>query len=152
LVRGLSRVYIGTMKRPHRLVCGKPVVPSRAIANREPSTAELEAAHRRAMSFMSEREDEWRERPTDRTMAELVGEGFELVTVIPSGRDYTYFLKARGKLAKCREATTLDVSNPPPPLPRPPRDSAQPMPMPEDMPSPEIRVTVECFELVGPDK
>jgi hypothetical protein len=94
--------------------------------------------------------DQWKS--TDRSMAELVGDGYELITVIPSGRDYTYFLKSRGKLAKCREATTLDVSKMPPPPPRPSRGSAQPMSMPENMPSPEIRVTVECFELMRPDK
>jgi hypothetical protein len=86
-------------------------------------------------------------------MAELVGDGYELVTVMPgSGRDYTYFLKNRGKLAKCREAIMLDVANLPQPPPPLLRSSGQTMPMPANMPSPETRVTVECFELVRPEK
>ena len=50
------------MKPPQRLICGKPVVPRRVITKHEPSLAELEAAHRRVVAFLSETEDEWRER------------------------------------------------------------------------------------------
>jgi hypothetical protein len=57
-----TAAHIVEMKPPRRLICGKPLPPSRAITERERSSAELEAAHRRAMAFMSEREDEWRER------------------------------------------------------------------------------------------
>lgn len=95
--------------------------------------------------------DQWK--PIDQSMAELVGDGYELVTVVPApGRHNTYFLRTRGKLAKCEEATTVDVSNMPPPPPRPPRGSAQPMPMADNVPMPGTRVTMECFELVRPEK
>jgi hypothetical protein len=48
--------------RRRRLICGTSLPASRAITKREPSSAESEAAHRRAMAFMSESEDVWRER------------------------------------------------------------------------------------------
>jgi hypothetical protein len=62
LTAGATVAHIGRMKPPRRLICGKPVVPRHAIAKPEPCSAEMEAAHRRAMAFMSETEDEWRER------------------------------------------------------------------------------------------
>jgi hypothetical protein len=57
-----TAAHIVRMKPPRRLICGKPLPASRAIAKHEPSLAEMEAAHRQAMSFLSDREDEWRDR------------------------------------------------------------------------------------------
>ena len=53
---------------------------------------------------------------TERSMAELVDDGYELVSVVASsGQSQIYFLRKPGKVARCREETALD--GPPPALP-----------------------------------
>jgi hypothetical protein len=89
--------------------------------------------------------EQWKS--VDLTMAELVSDGYDLITVVPSGRDQIFFLKSHAKLAKCRESTTVNLASLPPPPPPPQRNSVMTM---VDMPAPEMTTNVECFELVRP--
>jgi hypothetical protein len=91
--------------------------------------------------------DQWKS--TDRSMDELLGSGYELVTVIPAGHDFTYFLKSHSKVARCRETTTIGTPMTMMPLPPAPGTHGI-QPMPVDMPEPEMTTNVECFELVRP--
>src|SRR6516162_11932360 len=61
--------------------------------------------------------DQWR--TTDRSMLDLVEEGYELVSVIVTqSRARVYFLGKPGKMAKCQEDTTVSWPSdaPPPPV------------------------------------
>jgi hypothetical protein len=90
--------------------------------------------------------DQWR--PTDRTMVDLVEEGYELVSVIASSnRSRTYFLRKTGKIAKCSETTALAG---PPPVPPEVVIGARGTLSGPNIPAPEMRIDVECAELVRP--
>jgi hypothetical protein len=92
-------------------------------------------------------DEQWR--PTDRSMAELVAEGYELVSVIaPSNQARTYFLRKTGKVAKCREEASLDGPLPAvPPLP----PKGQSFAMLESSDVPKMRTDIECAVLVPPE-
>ena len=91
--------------------------------------------------------EQWR--ATDRSMAELVDDGYELVSVVAlSGQSHTYFLRKPGKLARCREETTLDgplPSIPPFTLAKGQKSAVLP---PQELP--KMRIDIECAELVRP--
>jgi hypothetical protein len=93
--------------------------------------------------------EQWR--ATDRSMAELVEDGYELISVVaPAGQSQTYFLRKPGKLARCREQATLDgplPSIPPLTLTKGQKNVVGP---PLDLP--KIRVDIECAELVRPQQ
>jgi hypothetical protein len=91
--------------------------------------------------------EQWKS--VDLSMAELVSNGYDLITVVPSGRDQIFFLKSHAKLAKCRESTTVNLASLPPPPSLPPHRDSSVMTM-VDMPVPEITTNMECFELVRP--
>src|SRR6516162_1107203 len=92
--------------------------------------------------------DQWR--TTDRSMLDLVDEGYELVSVIvTSSQVRVYFLSKPGRIAKCQENTTLSLPSEAPP---PPPTRAQ---MPAFLPNnfvPETRMAIECTELSRPDQ
>jgi hypothetical protein len=92
--------------------------------------------------------DQWR--TTDRSMLDLVDEGYELVSVIvTSSQVRVYFLSKPGKIAKCQENTTLSL---PSEAPQPPPTRGQ---MPAFLPNnfvPETRMAIECTELSRPDQ
>lgn len=93
--------------------------------------------------------DQWKS--TDRSMSELLSDGYELAAVVPSSSShgFVYFLKNHGKLARCREETSLDVSSISPPPMRGAAGSRNPsMSPPQDMPVPKVQVSIECAELV----
>lgn len=95
--------------------------------------------------------DQWK--ATDRSMADLVDDGYELVTVIPSApHARSYFLKSRRKIAKCDEETSIDVASAQAIIPPPPSRPGDPPPMVmmNDVPTPSLRVNIECAELVRP--
>ena len=90
--------------------------------------------------------DQWQQ--TDKSMAELVEDGYELVSVVaPSNQTRTYFFRKPRKLVKCTEQTTLD--GPLPPLPKI-SDNRQSFAAfaPGDLP--KLRTEVECADLVRP--
>jgi len=92
-------------------------------------------------------DEQWR--PTDRSMAELVEDGYELVSVIaPSNQTRTYFLRKTGKVAKCREEASLDGPLPAvPPLP----SKGQAYAMLESSDVPKMRTDIECAVLMRPE-
>ena len=92
--------------------------------------------------------DQWR--TTDRSMLDLVDEGYELVSVIvTSSQVRVYFLSKPGKIAKCQENTTLRLpSEAPPP---PPTRGQMPAFLPDNF-VPETRMAIECTELSRPDQ
>ena len=92
--------------------------------------------------------DQWR--TTDRSMLDLVDEGYELVSVIvTSSQVRVYFLSKPGKIAKCQENTTLSLpSEAPPP---PPTVGQMPAFLPNNF-VPETRMAIECKELSRPDQ
>jgi hypothetical protein len=91
--------------------------------------------------------EQWR--TTDRSMAELVEDGYELVSVVAAaGQSQTYFLRKPGKVARCREETKLDG-----PLPQVPpftlaKGQKSAVLPPLDMP--KMRIDIACAELVRP--
>jgi len=91
--------------------------------------------------------EQWR--ATDRSMAELVDDGYELVSVVAaSGQSHAYFLRKPGKVARCREATTVDG-----PLPQVPpftlaKGQKSAVLPPQELP--KMRIDIECAELVRP--
>jgi len=88
---------------------------------------------------------------TDRSMAELVENGYELVSVVaPSGQSNIYFLRKPGKLARCREQTTLD--GPLPPIPSFTLAKGQKSAILPPQEFPKMRVDIECAELVRPQQ
>lgn len=88
---------------------------------------------------------------TDRSMAELVEDGYELVSVVASpGQSHTYFLRKPGKLARCREQTTLD--GPLPPLPSVTLAKGQKSAVLPPQELPKLRVDIDCAELVRPQQ
>jgi hypothetical protein len=94
--------------------------------------------------------DQWR--ATDRSMAELVDDGYELVSVVaPSGQSNTYFLRKPGKVTRCREETKLDgplpSSLPPFTLAKGQKNAVLP-----SLDLPKIHVDIECAELVRPQQ
>jgi hypothetical protein len=90
--------------------------------------------------------DEWR--VTNQSMLDLVDDGYELVSVVSSSnQSRTYFLRKPGKIAKCREATGV-VGLPPDPRGIIAGSGALALP---DIPPPEMRIDVECAELVRPE-
>jgi hypothetical protein len=93
--------------------------------------------------------EQWR--ATDRSMAELVEDGYELVSVVASsGPSHTYFLRKPGKLARCREQTTVDgplPSIPPITLAKGQKGAVLP---PQELP--KLRVDIECADLVRPQQ
>jgi hypothetical protein len=93
--------------------------------------------------------DQWRQ--TDKTMSELVGEGYELVSVVaPTSHMRTYFLRKPGKVAKCTEATALETP-PPPPVPETLTKGQSYGVMTSGEP-PKTRVDTQCAELVSPQR
>jgi hypothetical protein len=93
--------------------------------------------------------EQWR--VTDRSMAELVDDGYELVSVVASsGQAHTYFLRKPGKVARCREQTTVDgplPSIPPFTLAKGQKSAVLP---PVDLP--KMRIDIDCAELVRPQQ
>ena len=93
--------------------------------------------------------EQWR--PTDRSMAELVDDGYELVSVVaPSGQSQTYFLRKPGKVARCREAVTLD--GPLPSIPPFTLANGQKSAVLPPLELPKMRTDIECAELVRPQQ
>jgi hypothetical protein len=93
--------------------------------------------------------EQWR--ATDRSMAELVGDGYELVSVVASsGQSHTYFLRKPGKLARCREQTTLD--GPLPSIPPFTLANGQKSAVLPPLELPKMRVDIDCAELVPPQQ
>src|SRR5438477_1645359 len=88
---------------------------------------------------------------TDKSMAEFVEDGYELVSVLaPSSQTRTYFLRKPRKLVKCREEAALD--GPLPALPPAALTSGQRTALlaggsPE---LPKMRIDISCAELVRP--
>jgi hypothetical protein len=92
--------------------------------------------------------DQWRS--TDRSMAELVDEGYELVSVVaPSNRARIYFLRKPGKVAQCREEAAPPPSSSLASAPTGPKGQPSAMAAPEDFP--KVRINIECAELVRPE-
>ena len=94
--------------------------------------------------------EQWR--ATDRSMAELVDDGYELVSVVASsGQSQTYFLRKPGKVARCREETKLDGPLPPiPPITLAKGQKSAVLPPLEQLP--KMRIDIECAELVRPQQ
>jgi hypothetical protein len=93
--------------------------------------------------------EQWR--ATDRSMAELVDNGYELVSVVASsGQSNTYFLRKPGKLARCREATTVD--GPLPSIPPFTLANGQKSAVLPPLEMPKTRIDIECAELVRPQQ
>ncbi|HEV2552104.1 MAG TPA: hypothetical protein VGU20_32650 [Stellaceae bacterium] len=93
--------------------------------------------------------EQWR--ATDRSMAELVDDGYELVSVVAaSGQSHTYFLRKPGKVARCREQTTVD--GPPPSIPPFTLAKGQKSAVLPPLELPKMRVDIECAELVRPQQ
>jgi hypothetical protein len=93
--------------------------------------------------------EQWRS--TDRSMAELVEDGYELVSVVAAaGQSHAYFLRKPGKLARCREQTTLD--GPLPPIPSVTLAKGQKSAVLPPQELPKMRVDIECAELVRPQQ
>jgi len=88
-------------------------------------------------------DDEWQ--PTDKSMVDLLQEGYQVVTVMsPSPQLRVYFLSDRGVLVKCSEEARL-VGSPPPP---PPTSGYQRTPNFD--PSsyvPEVKTKFDCAQL-----
>ena len=81
-------------------------------------------------------------------MVVLVEGGYDLVSVVASSnQSRTYFLRKTGKIAKCRETTELAG---PPPVPPGVVIGAKGALSLSDIPAPEMRIDVECAELVRP--
>jgi hypothetical protein len=93
--------------------------------------------------------EQWR--ATDRSMAELIEDGYELVSVVAAaGQSQTYFLRKPGKLARCREQTTLDgplPSIPPLTLAKGQKNIVRP-----PLELPKMRTDIDCAELVRPQQ
>jgi len=98
-----------------------------------------------AHSEEAESGDQWK--ITDRSMMELLDDGYELVAVVPlssGSRGLSYFLKNHRKLARCREETSLST-----PLTQVSRGAATSQNFsPSDLPVPTVRERIECAELV----
>jgi hypothetical protein len=91
--------------------------------------------------------DQWR--TTDRSMLDLVEEGYELVSVIVTqSRARVYFLGKPGKMAKCQEDTTVSWPSDAPP---PPVRGQTPAFVPDNF-VPETQMVIECAELARPEK
>jgi hypothetical protein len=91
--------------------------------------------------------EQWR--ATDRSMAELVEDGYELVSVVASsGRSHTYFLRKPRKVARCREETKLD--GPLPQIPPVTLSNGQKSAVLPPLEMPKMRIDVACAELVRP--
>jgi hypothetical protein len=91
--------------------------------------------------------DQWKQ--TDRTMSDLVGEGYELVSVAQSSQAHTYFLRKPGKMAKCSETAALEGLPPAPPVPGTLiKGQAYGVTTPGELP--RTRIDTECAELVRP--
>jgi hypothetical protein len=81
---------------------------------------------------------------TDRSMLDLVEEGYSLVSVMAvTPGSHTYFLSKPGMIAKCEEQSTI-ISPPPPPIPS--QRGQAPTFVPDDF-VPETEVDIECAEL-----
>ena len=95
--------------------------------------------------------DQWQQ--IDKTMSELVGEGYELVSVVAqSSQTRTYFLRKPGKVAKCTEATALALENPlSPPVPNT-LTKGQSYSVINSGEPPKTRVDTQCAELVRPQR
>src|SRR5262249_14373378 len=93
--------------------------------------------------------DQWQ--ATDRSMAELVENGYELVSVVAqSGQSHTYFLRKPGKGARGRQETTVDG-----PLPQVPPftlANGQKSAVLPPLDLPKMRIDIECAELVRPQQ
>jgi hypothetical protein len=84
---------------------------------------------------------------TDRSMLDLVEDGYELVSVVgASAQTRLYFLSKPGKVVKCREESVLSAAPPVPPLPV----RGQAPAFVPDMTIPETRIETECAELTRP--
>jgi hypothetical protein len=93
--------------------------------------------------------EQWR--ASDRSMAELVGDGYELVSVVASsGQSYTYFLRKPGKVARCREQKTVD--GPLPSIPPFALANGQKSAVLPPVEMPKTRIDIECAELVRPQQ
>ena len=91
--------------------------------------------------------DQWQ--TTDRSMVDLVEDGYELVSVIASSSQArTYYLRKPGKIARCREEAALE-SLPPPPPPSTTAGQLQTMFGPGGF-VPKARMDVQCAELARP--
>jgi hypothetical protein len=97
-------------------------------------------------------EDHWL--PVDKSMTDLLQEGYRLISVVgPSPQVRIYFLSNGGLVAKCTEEAALARPPPPPRTPQLPPSTQLP-PIAQRAPSfdardytPEIEATIECSRL-----
>lgn len=86
--------------------------------------------------------DRWQ--ATDKSMTDLLSEGYRLVSVVaPSGQLRVFFLSKGTSVAKCSEEQMLKN---PPPAPRPDEKGAPKFDPREFMP--ELETNIECSRLV----